>query len=126
MKRNSLRLGILFGSPPAKKYIPGPILGMNLHLSMNIPSLAATATAYIARAWSYTFDSLIVNHISQVLQETFPLQIPYFLTTYADFFALALVLLLTGETGVSDRMRRVGYEGGAGVGKCWGGRMVGD
>ena len=54
------------------------------------------------------------------------LQIPYFLTTYAGFFALALVLLLTGETGVSDRMGGMGYGGGAGVGNYWGGRMVGD
>ena len=93
---------------------------------MNIPLFATTATAYLARAWSYTFDSLIGNHISQALQEAFSLQIPYFLPTYLDFFALVLVLLLTGETRVSDRMGRVGYGGGAGVGRSWGGRMVGD
>ena len=64
-------------------------------------SFAAVATACEARAWSYTFDSLIGNHISQVFQETFSLHVPYFLATYVDFFAFILVLLLTGETEVS-------------------------
>ncbi|OWK16316.1 hypothetical protein Celaphus_00004856, partial [Cervus elaphus hippelaphus] len=53
-------------------------------------------TAGLARASSYIFDSLIGNHISQALQETFSLHLPYSLATYADFFALGLVLLMTG------------------------------
>ncbi|DAA19415.1 TPA: solute carrier family 7 (cationic amino acid transporter, y+ system), member 3-like [Bos taurus] len=53
-------------------------------------------TASLARASSYIFDSLIGNHISQALQESFSLQLPYSLATYADFFALGLVLLMTG------------------------------
>ncbi|XP_061242624.1 cationic amino acid transporter 3-like [Bos javanicus] len=53
-------------------------------------------TASLARASSYIFDSLIGNHISQALQETFSLHLPYSLATYADFFALGLVLLMTG------------------------------
>uniref|UniRef100_A0A4W2I0G6 Cationic amino acid transporter 3-like n=1 Tax=Bos indicus x Bos taurus TaxID=30522 RepID=A0A4W2I0G6_BOBOX len=53
-------------------------------------------TASLARASSYVFDSLIGNHISQALQETFSLHLPYSLATYADFFALGLVLLMTG------------------------------
>ncbi|XP_043756051.1 cationic amino acid transporter 3-like [Cervus elaphus] len=73
------------------------ITGWNIILTLVI------ATAYIARAWSYTFDSLIGNHISRVLQGTVSLQIPYFLTTYADFFALALVLLLTGVLALGAR-----------------------
>ena len=79
----------------------------------------------MARAWSSAFDSLIGNYISQVLRGTFSLHVPYFLAKYPDFFALGLVLLLTGETGFSDSMGRVGCGGGAGVGKAWDGRMVG-
>uniref|UniRef100_A0A8C2RH18 Amino acid permease/ SLC12A domain-containing protein n=1 Tax=Capra hircus TaxID=9925 RepID=A0A8C2RH18_CAPHI len=67
------------------------IIGWNLILSYVI------ATSSVARAWSYVFDNLIGNHISQMLQETFSLQMPYFLARYPDFFALGLVLLLTGE-----------------------------
>ncbi|XP_052511783.1 cationic amino acid transporter 3-like [Budorcas taxicolor] len=55
-----------------------------------------TGTAALARASSYIFDSLIGNHISQALQENFSLHLPYSLATYADFFALGLVLLMTG------------------------------
>ncbi|XP_065776847.1 cationic amino acid transporter 3-like [Muntiacus reevesi] len=55
-----------------------------------------TGTAVLARVSSYVFDSLVGNHISQALQETFSLPLPYSLATYADFFALGLVLLMTG------------------------------
>ncbi|XP_055408390.1 cationic amino acid transporter 3-like [Bubalus kerabau] len=58
--------------------------------------LLVTGSASLARASSYIFDGLIGNHISQALQETFSLQLPYSLATYADFFALGLVLLMTG------------------------------
>ncbi|XP_061242623.1 cationic amino acid transporter 3-like [Bos javanicus] len=58
--------------------------------------LLVTGSASLARASSYIFDSLIGNHISQSLQESFSLQLPYSLATYADFFALGLVLLMTG------------------------------
>uniref|UniRef100_A0A8D0WBE5 Cationic amino acid transporter 3 n=1 Tax=Sus scrofa TaxID=9823 RepID=A0A8D0WBE5_PIG len=54
------------------------------------------ATAYLTRAWSYTFDSLIGNHISQVLEGTFSEHMPSFLATYPDFVALVLVLLIAG------------------------------
>ncbi|XP_060996186.1 cationic amino acid transporter 3-like isoform X2 [Dama dama] len=66
------------------------IIGWNLILSF------VMATACEARAWSYAFDSLIGNHISQALQEMFSLHVPHFLATYVDFFAFVLVLLLTG------------------------------
>uniref|UniRef100_A0A8D1VQD0 Cationic amino acid transporter 3 n=1 Tax=Sus scrofa TaxID=9823 RepID=A0A8D1VQD0_PIG len=54
------------------------------------------ATAYLTRAWSYTFDSLIGNHISQVLEGTFSEHMRSFLAPYPDFVALALVLLMAG------------------------------
>lgn len=92
---------------------------------INIPYAAAAGTASVARAWSSAFDSLTGNHISQVLRGAFSLHVPYSLAKYPDFFALGLVLLLTGETGFSDRMGRVGCGGRAGVGKAWDGRMVG-
>ena len=51
-------------------------------------------------------DSLSGNHISQALQRVFSQYVPAYLTTYPDFWALALVLLLMGETGVRGRMGR--------------------
>ena len=84
---------------------------------MNSPSSASTGTAGLARASSYIFDSLIGNHISQALQETFSLHLPYSLATYAHFFALGLVLLMTGEKGLNDRMETAECGAGAGVGK---------
>ena len=71
----------------------------------------------MARAWSHTFDSLIGNHISQALERTFSLYMPYYLAKYPDFFALGLVLLLTGESGVRARVGRVRGEWEAGLGK---------
>jgi hypothetical protein len=84
---------------------------------MNAPSSASAATAISARASSYILDNLIGNHISQALQETFSLHLPYSLATYADFFALGLVLLMTGETGLNNRVGRAGCGVGAGIGK---------
>uniref|UniRef100_A0A452EHE0 Cationic amino acid transporter C-terminal domain-containing protein n=1 Tax=Capra hircus TaxID=9925 RepID=A0A452EHE0_CAPHI len=66
------------------------IIGWNSILPLVI------GTASLARASSYIFDSLIGNQISQALQETFSLHLLYSLATYADFFALGLVLLMTG------------------------------
>ncbi|XP_070306490.1 cationic amino acid transporter 3-like isoform X2 [Odocoileus virginianus] len=60
----------------------------------NIILLFFIATACTARAWRYAFDSLIGDHISQALEGTFPLHVPYILAEYADIFALGLVLLL--------------------------------
>ena len=85
---------------------------------MNAPSSASAATAISARASSYILDNLIGNHISQALQETFSLHLPYSLATYADFFALGLVLLMTGETGLNNRVGRAGCGVGAGIGKA--------
>ncbi|VTJ77710.1 Hypothetical predicted protein, partial [Marmota monax] len=64
--------------------------GWNLILSYVI------GTASVARAWSSAFDNLIGNHISQTLKGSISLHVPHFLAEYPDFFALGLVLLLTG------------------------------
>ncbi|XP_036894839.1 cationic amino acid transporter 3 [Sturnira hondurensis] len=64
--------------------------GWNLILSYVI------GTASVARAWSLAFDNLIGNRISQTLQGSISLHFPYVLAQYPDFFALGLVLLLTG------------------------------
>ncbi|XP_003127472.2 cationic amino acid transporter 3-like [Sus scrofa] len=73
------------------------IAGWNFILSSLI------RTASVARGWSLTLDSLIGDHISQVLRENFPLHLPYFLPTYLDFVALSLVLLLTGVLALGAR-----------------------
>uniref|UniRef100_A0A8D0MX96 Solute carrier family 7 member 3 n=1 Tax=Sus scrofa TaxID=9823 RepID=A0A8D0MX96_PIG len=65
--------------------------GWNLILSYVI------GTASVARAWSSAFDNLIGNHISQTLQGSISLHVPHVLAKYPDFFAMGLVLLLTGE-----------------------------
>ena len=78
---------------------------------MTVFSSAAAGTASVARGWSLTLDSLIGDHISQVLRENFPLHLPYFLPTYLDFVALSLVLLLTGKMVVRDGLGRVVCDG---------------
>lgn len=117
-KKNIFTLGVLSVS---QKFISWRILGVQL-----MSALSATAgTAILARAWSYIFDSLIGNHISQALQGTFSLYMPHFLAKYPDFLALALVLLFMGKTGPSDRR---GRSRGGEVGKAGGlgSRMEGD
>ncbi|EFB27974.1 hypothetical protein PANDA_020961, partial [Ailuropoda melanoleuca] len=66
------------------------VTGWNLILSYVI------GAASVARAWSSAFDDLIGNQVSLLLKGGFSLQVPHVLATHLDFFALGLVLLLTG------------------------------
>ncbi|KAM9756397.1 LOW QUALITY PROTEIN: uncharacterized protein ACBT57_009644 [Dama dama] len=68
------------------------ITGWNLILTLLI------ATASLSKVWSITFESLIGNHISQALEETFSPYMPSFLATFPDFVALALLLVMIGVT----------------------------
>lgn len=54
-------------------------------------------TASVARAWSSSFDNIIGNHISVFFRNSTSLHVPGVLAEYPDFFALLLILLLTGE-----------------------------
>ena len=62
------------------------------------------------------------NHISQGLQGTLSLHVPYFLPTYADFVALAWCCCSQVRGG--DGMGRVGCRAEAEVRKAWGGKMM--
>ncbi|XP_065776837.1 cationic amino acid transporter 3-like [Muntiacus reevesi] len=65
-------------------------------IGWNILLYLVAAASCVTRAWSYAFDSLIGNHISQALERTFSPHMPSFLAPYPDFIALGLVLLMTG------------------------------
>ncbi|XP_060996620.1 cationic amino acid transporter 3-like [Dama dama] len=65
-------------------------------IGWNVLLYLMAAASCVTRAWSYAFDSLIGNHISQALERTFSPHMPSFLAPYPDFIALGLVLLMTG------------------------------
>ncbi|XP_053129321.1 cationic amino acid transporter 3 isoform X2 [Hemicordylus capensis] len=72
--------------------------GWNLILSYMI------GAASVSRAWSSTFDNIIGGHISTFFKNHTSMYLENVLAEYPDFFALFLVLLLTGllAFGVSE------------------------
>lgn len=57
--------------------------------------LSSPGTASVARAWTANFDALIDQHYSRAMSAALPMNVPG-LAEYPDFFAVALIVLLTG------------------------------
>lgn len=55
-----------------------------------------SGTASVARAWSGAFDNIIGNHISTFFANKTSMHLPGVLAEQPDFFAVILIVLLTG------------------------------
>lgn len=64
-----------------------------------LPSFVPTGTASVARAWSFTFDNLVGQAVSQFFKSYMSTKVPgNLMSEYPDLFAVLLIVLLTGIT----------------------------
>lgn len=68
----------------------------------SVSSWLLTGTSSVARAWSGTFDEMIGGHIERFCKTYFSMNSPG-LAQYPDFFAVCLILLLSGKATEGQR-----------------------
>jgi amino acid transporter len=67
------------------------LIGWNLILEYAIGS------ASVSKGISNYVDAIVDNRISNVFLDIFPINVPYF-GSYADFFALGIIVVITSES----------------------------